>query len=132
SRGDVLTSRAESTCPDRAVIASPYPPYFGQGKASANAPCRPEGTPGGRISLGEHHNTLGDIRPEWWDARGSCLITQKTVVTRLHEAFLPAPHTGLRLAGPAHNLIGADTVCAQQDDLGPPDMLMRCVAIPYD
>src|SRR3954451_13560755 len=78
----------------------------------------------GRISLGEPHNTLGDIRPEWWDARGSCLITQKTVVTRLHEAFLPAPDTGLRLAGPAHNLIGADTVCAQQDDLGPPDMLM--------
>src|SRR5436190_4261 len=85
-----------------------------------------------QAGLGEHHNTLGDIRPEWWDARGSCLITQKTVVTRLHEAFLPAPHTGLRLAGPAHNLIGADTVCAQQDDLGPPDMLMRCVAIPYD
>ena len=25
-----------------------------------------------------------------------------------------------------------DTVCARQDDLGPPDMLMRCVAIPYD
>jgi Transposase DDE domain len=61
------------------------------------------------------------------NARGSCLITQKTVVTRLHEAFLPAPHTGLRLAGPAHNLIGADTVCAQQDDLGPPDMLM-CIS----
>ena len=76
--------------------------------------------------------TRSAIRPEWWDARGSCLITQKTVVTRLHKAFLPAPHTGLRLAGPAHNLIGADTVCAQQDDLGPPDMLMRCVAIPYD
>ena len=92
----------------------------------------PMGRLGGRIGPGERHNTLGDIRPEWWDARGSCLITQKTVVTRLHEAFLPAPHTGLRLAGPAHNLIGADTVCAQQDDLGPPDMLMRCVAIPYD
>ena len=56
----------------------------------------------------------------------------KAVVTRLHEAFLPPPHTGLRLAGPAHNLIGADTVCAQQNDLGPPDMLMRCVAIPRD
>jgi hypothetical protein len=74
----------------------------------------------------------GQKRSEWWDSRGSCLITQKTVVTRLHEAFLPAPHTGLRLAGPAHNLIGADTVCAQQDDRGPPDVLMRCVAIPYD
>jgi hypothetical protein len=27
------------------------------------------------------------IRPEWWDARESCLITQEAVVTRLHEAF---------------------------------------------
>jgi len=35
----------------------------------------------------------------------------------LHEAFLPAPHTGLRLAGPAHDLIGANTVRAQKDDL---------------
>jgi len=63
---------------------------------------------------------------------GRGLITQEAVVTRLHEAFLPPPHTGLRLAGPAHNLIGADTVCAQQNDLGPPDMLMRRVAIPRD
>src|SRR3979490_2085154 len=92
----------------------------------------PVGRLGGRIGPGERHNTLGDIRPEWWNARGPCLITQEAVVTRLHEAFLPAPHTGLRLAGPAHNLIGADTVCAQQDDLGPPDMLMRRVAIPRD
>ena len=84
------------------------------------------------VLLGERHNTLGGIRAEWWDARGSCLITQEAVVTRLHEAFLPPPHRGLRLAGPAHNLIGADTVCAQQNDLGPPDMLMRCVAIPRD
>src|SRR3977135_1180681 len=66
----------------------------------------PTGRLGGRIGPGERHNTLGDIRPEWWDARGSCLITQEAVVTRLHEAFLPPPHTGLRLAGPA-----PDTVC---------------------
>jgi hypothetical protein len=87
----------------------------------------PVGRLGGRISLGGRHNTLGHIRPEWWGARRSCLITQKTVVTRLHEAFLPAPHTGLRLADPAHNGIGADAVCAQQDDLGLPDMLTRAL-----
>ena len=87
------------------------------------------GTRNGSDGLGERHNTLGDIRPERWDAR---FITQMTVVTRPHEAFLLAPHTGLRLAGPAHNLIGADTVSVKQDDLGPPDMLMRCVAIPCD
>ena len=31
----------------------------------------PMGRLGGRIGPGERHNTLGDIRPEWWDARGS-------------------------------------------------------------
>ena len=50
---------------------------------------------------------------------------QEAVVTRLHEAFLPAPDTGLRLAGPAHDFIGANTVRAQQDDLGSPNMLVR-------
>src|SRR3979490_361266 len=92
----------------------------------------PVGRLDGRIGPGERHNTLGDIRPEWWDARGPCLIAQETVVTRPHRAFLPPPHTGLRLAEPAHNLIGADTACAQQDDLGPPDMLMWHVPIPRD
>ena len=92
----------------------------------------PMGRLDGRIGPGERHDTLGDIRPEWWDARGSRLIAQEAVVTSLHEAFLPAPHTGLRLAGLAHDLIGADTVCAQQNDLGPPDMLMRRVAIPRE
>src|ERR1700733_6939191 len=64
------------------------------------------------------------------DARGACLIVQEAVVTCLHEAFLPAPHTGLRFAGPAHDLIGANTVRAQQHDLSSPDMLVRGVAVP--
>jgi hypothetical protein len=41
----------------------------------------------------------------------------------------PAPDTGLRLAGPAHDLIGANTVIAQQDDLSSPDMLVWGIAI---
>src|SRR3954470_10267049 len=35
------------------------------------------------------------------------------VLSRLHKAFLPAPHTGLRLAGLAHDLVGAEVVRAQ-------------------
>ena len=89
----------------------------------------PMGRFGGRIGVGEHHDTLSDLRPKWRDARRSRLIAQQAVVTSLHEAFLPAPHTGFRLAGLAHDLIGADAVSAQQDNLGPPDMLMRCIAI---
>src|SRR5665647_235258 len=82
-----------------------------------------------RVGLGERHDAFGDVRSQRPDARWACLIVQEAVVTRLHEAFLPAPHTGLRFAGPAHDLIGANTVAAQQDDLSPPDMFVRSVAI---
>ncbi len=92
----------------------------------------PMGRIGGRIGLGEHHDTLSDSRPKWRDARRSRLIAQEAVVTSLHEALLPAPHTGFRLAGLAHDFIGADAVRAQQDNLGSPDMLMRCIAIPRE
>jgi hypothetical protein len=66
------------------------------------------------------------------DARGAGLVAQQAVITSLHEAFLPAPHTGLRLAGPAHDLVGADAIGAQQDDLGTPDLLVRRIAIPRE
>ena len=37
-------------------------------------------------------------------------------------------HTGLRLTGLAHDLVGSDAVRAQQHALGPPDMLVGGVA----
>ena len=40
---------------------------------------------------GQRHNTLGYLRAEWWNTRGSSLIAQEPAL-RLHEAFLPAPH----------------------------------------
>jgi hypothetical protein len=90
----------------------------------------PVGRLGGRGSLGQRHDAFGDARRQRRDARGACLIAQEAVVTCLHEAFLPAPHTGLRFAGPAHDLIGANTVRAQRHDLSSPDMLVRGVAVP--
>jgi hypothetical protein len=92
----------------------------------------PVGRLGGRIGLGKRHDALGDVRSQGWDARRPRLVAQETVITFLHKAFLPAPDTGLRLAGPAHDPIGANTVCAQQDDLGSLDMLVRGVAIPCE
>ena len=92
----------------------------------------PVGRLDGRIGAGERDHTLGYIRPEWWNTRGSCLIAQEAVVTSLHEAFLPAPHAGLRLSSPPHDLMGADAVRAQQNNLRAPDMLMRRVAIPSE
>jgi hypothetical protein len=83
---------------------------------------------GGRIGLGEHLDTLSDIRSKWRDARRSRLVAQQAVVTSLHEAFLPAPHTGFRFAGP----IGTDAIRTQQDNLSPPDVLMRRITIPCE
>src|ERR1700686_3130425 len=85
-----------------------------------------------RLGLGERHDAFGDVRSQRRDARAACLIVQQAVVTRPHEAFLPAPHTGLRFAGPAHDLIGANTVRAQQHDLSSPNMLVWGVAIPRE
>jgi hypothetical protein len=39
---------------------------------------------------------------------------------------------GFRFASPAYDLIGTDTVRAQQDDLSPPNMLVWGVAIPRE
>src|ERR1700722_10733898 len=92
----------------------------------------PMGRFGRRIGLGEHHDTLNEIRPQWRDARGSRLIVQQAVATSLHEALLPAPHAGFRFAGPAHDLVGTDAVGTQQDDLSPPDVLMRRITTPRE
>ena len=85
-----------------------------------------------RVGLGERHDALGDVRPQRLDARTPRLVAQETVIPFLHEALLPAPDTGLRFAGPAHDLIGANTVHAQQHDLSPPDMLVWGIAIPRE
>ena len=82
-----------------------------------------------RLGLGESHDALGEFRAQRRDARRPRLVAQETVITFLHEALLPTPDTGLRFAGPAHDLIGADALGAQQHDLSPPDVLVRGVAI---
>ena len=83
-----------------------------------------------RLGLGERHDTPDDARSQGRNARTPRLVAQEAFITLLHEAFLPAPDTGFRLAGPTHDLIGADTVRAKQDDLGSPDMLVWGIAIP--
>jgi hypothetical protein len=66
------------------------------------------------------------------DARGPRLVVQEAVDAFLHEPFLPAPDASLRLAGPAHDLVGADTVGAQEDDRRPPIVFLRGVTVPGD
>jgi hypothetical protein len=67
----------------------------------------------------------------------SSLIVPAHAATNIHAAaaarrFLPAPDTRFRSAGSAHDLIGTDAVRAHQDNLSPPDVLMRRITIPRE
>jgi hypothetical protein len=92
----------------------------------------PMGRFGWRLALGERYDALDGLRSQSRDARGACLVAQQAVIAFPHEAFLPAPNAGLRLAGPTHDLVGTDCVTAQQDDLGSPHMLVDGITIPHE
>src|ERR1700722_13215127 len=61
-----------------------------------------------RLLHGQRDDALVDRRIELRDARGPCLVAQKTVHAFDGEALLPAPDTGLGLAGLAHDRVSAD------------------------
>ena len=84
---------------------------------------------GGSLSVRAAH-PLGHPRAERRDARWPRLVAQQTVVALLGEALLPTPDAGLRLAGPAHDPIGADANSAVQHDPCAPNMLLGDVAVP--
>src|SRR5271156_444372 len=81
------------------------------------------------IAKRQRHDALGRFNRKRRDARAPGLVAKKALKPLLHEAFLPAPHASLRLAGPAHDLIRAGAVAGQQNDFGPPNVLLRGVAV---
>src|SRR4029079_5966961 len=50
---------------------------------------------------------------------GRVLSCRRPSMPSFMQPFLPAPDAGLRLAGPAHDLVGANTVAAREDDRRP-------------
>jgi len=85
---------------------------------------------GWRLPPCQRHHPLRHIPAERRDARRTRLVTQQALHALLHEALLPAPDTGLGLAGLAHDRVGADAIGAQQHDSCPPDVLLRRIAVP--
>ena len=82
-----------------------------------------------RVLKCERDDLFGHLGAERRNARRARLIAQQAIAAFLHEAFLPAPDTGLGFAGAPHDLVRADPVGAQQDDFGAPSVLLRRVAI---
>ena len=70
-----------------------------------------------------------DLLGQSRNARGACLVAQKTIHAFVDEALLPAPDARLRFAGAPHDLVGAGAIGRRQHDLGAPNGLARTVAI---
>ena len=63
------------------------------------------------------------------DARGPGLVAQEPGHALAHEPLLPAPDARLGHPGPAHDRARPAAVGRGQDDLRPPDVLLRAVPI---
>src|SRR5882724_9976842 len=76
---------------------------------------------------GDH--TFSDLRAQRWNARSPCLVPPKASGSFVAETFLPAPDHRLGLAGGLHDLSRAATIGRQKDDLCPPSVLLRAIAV---
>src|SRR3954449_8795296 len=89
------------------------------------------GLTGCRGLCGGHHASL-DFSSERRNARRTGLIAQQTGHAFGQEALLPTPDRRLARAGAPGEFHRATACGVQQHVLGPPDMLLRTVAIPHD
>jgi hypothetical protein len=89
--------------------------------------------PARRIGLDRQlDHTLGHFTRQRRNARGTRLVAQQTFDAFLHEPLQPAPHDGLGLGRPAHDLVRAETLRRQQHDPRSPNVLLRAVPIRRD
>jgi len=65
-------------------------------------------------------------------ARRTGLVANQAIDALVHEPLLPAPDTGLGLAGLGHDRRGAEARAAQKDDTCPPDVLLRAFGVRDD
>ena len=83
----------------------------------------------GRFLKRKGDDLFGDLGAERGNARGPRLVAQQTLIALLHEPLLPTPDAGFGFARPAHDLARADAIGAEQNDIGPPDVLLGGIAV---
>ena len=75
------------------------------------------------------NHTLGHFGSKRPDARWPRFVPPKPRRSFLAEPFLPTPDHGLGLPGRAHDLGSAMALASQKNDLRPPNVLLRAVAV---
>ncbi len=91
----------------------------------------PVGRVGGRVGLRGGDDGTGLLRTERRNTRRPRLVARETGGDFAAEMLVPAPDAGLRPSRPAYDLVRADALGAEQDDLGPPDVLLGRIAVPH-
>jgi hypothetical protein len=85
---------------------------------------------GRRVLERQGDDPLGHVLAQRRDGGEACFVAKKAVEVLLREVFLP--NAGLGLAGPAHHFVRPDAIGGKQDNLGPPSVLLRDVAVSED
>ena len=85
-----------------------------------------------RASERERHHPLCHLRAQPGNARRSRLIAPQPGRTCLAKPLLPPPDHRLGFTGGLHNLRRAVAGCGQQNNLRPPNLLLRAIAISHN
>jgi hypothetical protein len=89
----------------------------------------PMGGLAGRIAERQGDNALGGFAPQRLDTRGPRLVPKQAFEAFFNEPFLPTPDASLGFAGSPHDLVRAEPIGSEQNDLSPPNVFLRSVAI---
>lgn len=95
-------------------------------------PRRPVGGLAGRRTQREGHQPCPDLGPQRRDPGGRALSRSRPSTPAAVKLSSQRQTAILMDAGTPHNLAGTVVLDRQQDDLGPPDMLVRAAAICAD
>jgi hypothetical protein len=82
-----------------------------------------------RASQRQGDHTFSHFGAQRRNARPPCLVPPKASGSFVAETFLPTPDHRLGLAGSLHDLGRAATIGRQKDDLCPPNVLLRAIAV---
>jgi hypothetical protein len=85
-----------------------------------------------RRLISQGNDTIDGLDRRRRNARGSGFVAGEPLDPLMHKALLPAADHGFALADRAGNSGRARAVGSQNNDLRPPDVLLRTVAIPDD
>lgn len=115
----------------REAVLLPHLLHRGDGETAGGGrgACRPVGRLLRRLALGQADHRVVQLRLNRRASRRAGLAAQEPIHALVHEVLLTAPDSRLGDSGLPHDGIGARSCGSEVNDAGPPDLLLRRVAV---